>query len=487
MRVKSIKVNAFLNTLRNVLNLLFPLITFPYISRVLQVEKLGDYNFSNSIVSYFLLIAGLGISTYAVREGTKYRDSEKNFSEFANEVLSLNFASTFASYLLLIILLFASTKMRSSFTIIAILSVQILFSVIGVEWIFSIYEEYTYITLRGIAVKVISIVLLFLFVKSSQDIYNYAAINVLSSVGANLLNFHRAKKYFSFHFVGYSKWKKHLKPAVIIFTSNIAIMIYVNSDITMLGLMKGNSTVGIYSVSVKIYSIIKNMLGSILIVTIPRMSYFWGNKMKTEFERLIQKIYDVLIVLLLPIMVGLFTISHRIILLIFGESYLKAESSLQILSISLLFSIVGWIFSQCILIPAKKEKIILIATFISAFANISLNILLIGSWGEIATSITTLISELIMMIISIYYGKQICDVSIINNNAISTIAGTCIVGFSAWRLDLTLGRLNIDNVLATIIIVLISSLLYLFILLILKNTVVLDTINNFRNIILKRQ
>lgn len=236
MKNKSIKVNALLNGFRTILNLLFPLITFPYVSRILSVNDIGKYNFSNSIVTYFLLIAALGIDKYAIREGTKYRDNRKRFSKFASDLFSLNVISTLFSYLLLAVFLVLSVKAYDYHTCILILSIQIFFTTLGTEWIYSIYEEYTYITVRSIIFKLISIALLFIFVRREGDYLAYTIITVIASVGANILNFVNARKFcdIKLHFKGVN-WKSMVVPVLIIFASNVAIQIYVNADITMLG------------------------------------------------------------------------------------------------------------------------------------------------------------------------------------------------------------------------------------------------------------
>ena len=198
MNMKSMKANAFLNGFSSVLNLVFPLITFPYISRVLGVESIGEYNFSNSVVSYFLLIAGLGISTYAIREGSQYRNEPKLFNKFVSEVFTINLIATILSYCLLFVCVFLADRLREYKILILVLSLQIVFTTIGVGWIYSIYEDYRYITIRSICFKVLSIFMMFAFVKDANDTLNYVLISVIASVGSNTLNFFHVKKYCKF-------------------------------------------------------------------------------------------------------------------------------------------------------------------------------------------------------------------------------------------------------------------------------------------------
>lgn len=477
MKKKSIKKNAILNGIRNVLNLLFPLITFPYVSKVLSVHKLGEYNFANSVVNYFVLIAGLGISTYAIREGTKYRNKRNEFSDFASMMFTINIYSTILSYILLILCIIFYSKLERYMVLLIIFSLQIIFTTIGVEWVYSIYEEYTYITVRGIIFKIISIVLMFIFVKKPSDVAIYAAITVFSTVGSNILNYIKLKDYCSLKFISIKKCLSHLKPILIIFASNIAIMIYVYSDTTMLGIMDGTYSVGIYSVSVKIYTIIKNLLASILLVTIPRASLYYGKQMKQEFNNLVQKVYDNLSVILFPAVVGIFCVSDKLILFISDKNYLRATSSLRILSIALIFSIIGWIFSQCVLVPAQKEKIVLIATCVSAVVNIAMNYILIPGWKENATAFTTLLSELIMLCVCGYYGMKVCKIRIINRNIISVFVGCAGVGSICKIMNYILKLIKLNDIISLVLTILAAGIIYVIILLILKNKVIFTILN----------
>ena len=171
MKRKSLSVNAALNSIKSILNMLFPLITYPYITAVLSVEELGKYNFSLSIVNYFALIAGLGVSSYAIREGARIREDKRALADFANQMLEINLVSMFTAYILLFCVLGISNTLAPYKELILFLSVQMLFTTIGVEWIYSIFEEYQYITIRSILFKVASIIRLFVLVIEEGDVF----------------------------------------------------------------------------------------------------------------------------------------------------------------------------------------------------------------------------------------------------------------------------------------------------------------------------
>ena len=398
MKKKSLGVNALLNSIRSILHILFPIITFPYVSRVLQVRGIGIYNFSNSIVSYFLLIAALGISTYAIREGAKLRDNKQKISKFVSEVFTINLCSTLISYFLLFLCLISFPKLHNYISCILIFSLQIFFTTIGTEWIYQIYEDYSYITIRSIIFQILSIILLFIFVRNSQDYLKYAAITVFSAAGSNILNFIHARSYCRIKLVWHFNWKVHLTPILIIFGANIANMIYVNSDITLLGL---------YSVSSKVYQIVKTLIAALLIVTIPRLAMLFGKNRIKEYKSILSSLTNTLVLIALPASVGLVMLSKEIVLLISGERYIKATNSLAILSLAYIFSILAWILTDCVLIPSKREKYVLRSMGSSAILNVLLNIILIPPMNEDAAALSTVLAEMCMFIVNYHYAKDL--------------------------------------------------------------------------------
>lgn len=478
MKIKSLGINAILNGFRSVLNIIFPLITFPYVSRVLGVQNLGIYNFTLSVTSYFMLIAMLGINSYAIREGSKYRENREQISKFASEVFTINLFFTIIAYIALFICLLLASELQKYTIIIFVFSIQIFFTTIGVDWIYSIYEEYTYITIRSIVCKLISLLLLFVFVRKSEDYILYAAITVFASAGSNLFNFFHAKKYCSIHILHKFDWRKHLNPILVIFAYNIATIIYVNSDITMLGFVKGDYSVGIYSVAVKIYNVVKNLLAAILIVCIPRLSMLFGKEMIVEYKQTLRKIFNALVLIMTPVVVGLFFVSDKVVLIIAGEEYIQAVDSLKLLSIALIFSLFAWLFSQCVLLPAKKEKTVLIISTISAVTNVVLNFILIPIWSEKAAAFTTIIAELIMAIGCSYYAIKVVQIKGVWENVFSTTVGCVAISFVC----ITISLLNIPLYVSLGLSVCISAIAYISTLLFLRNQLVNEV---FRKILIK--
>lgn len=471
MKRKSIKINAVLNSIKTILGVIFPLITFPYISRVLNIDDIGKYNFSSSIVSYFILLAGLGITTYAVREGSKFRDNKEKLDEFVSQVFSINLIATIISYFLLFLCIFNIPKLQEYRTIILILSSEILFTTLGMGWIYNIFEEYVYITIRTIAFQIISLILIFIFVRISSDLYNYVAIVAFSSSGANVINFFCARKYCKLKLKFDKATFKHLKPILIIFSTTIAITVYVSSDTTMLGLMTSNYETGLYSVSVKIYTILKNLLVSILIVLIPSFSIL-SDCDKGKFEELFAEVLNIMLLIILPIVVGLFMVSEDVIQLIAGSAYVEATTSLKLLSVAIMFSFLAYIYTQCVLIPFRKESIVLKATIISAVVNIVLNTILIPFWGINAVSFTTIIAELLVFLIGYKQSKKLVKVSELYSDLKSVIIGCICIGITCKLVSSIVSISHIRLIFSIIL----SIIIYVLVLLIYRNSVLVKYI-----------
>ena len=481
MKSKSLKLNALLNSLRSILNILFPIITFPYVSRVLEVRGIGIYNFSNSIVSYFLLIASLGITTYSIREGAKIRTNFKQISQFASEVFTINIISTIISYFLLFSCLIVFSELHTYIACISIFSLQIFFTTIGTEWIYQIYEDYGYITLRSIIFQIISIVFLFIFVRHANDYLNYAAVTVFSAVGSNILNFIHARNYCHIHLVQHFNWKKHIIPILVIFGANVANMIYVNSDITLLGLMKNNYVVGIYSVSSKIYQIVKTLISAVLVVTIPRLAMLFGRSKMKEYYNILTNLTNTLVLLILPASTGLFVLAREIILIISGPKFLRAIYSLQILCLAYITSILAWILNDCVLIPAKREKYILRNMCISAALNVILNLILIPFWAENAAAFSTVIAELCMLLLNYFYAKDLVKVVFISKELLGTFFRSIIGCFGIIITCLLCNLYFHSLILKTIFSVMFSVIIYVVILLLLRDKIIISVVKQLKN------
>lgn len=469
MKEKSIKLNAFINAIKVAMSIIFPIITFPYASRVLGAENIGKVQFGSSVVAYLSLIAALGINTYATREGAILRNDKEKLQKFANQIFTINLITTLFTYLIMLVLLILPTKLINYRLLILIQSLSILFSTMGVDWIYNIHEDYVYITKKSILTQIISMILLFLFVKKSEDYYIYALISVIATGSVSIFNFIHARKYCKLKIVRSLNLKKHLKSMIILFSNTLAINIYVNSDVIILGMMSGDFAVGLYAVSVKVYTIIKNLVNAITSVTLPRMSLY-ANEDKEKYEYLLEKLLKTILTLIIPAICGIIILSKQIVLLIAGKEYLEATVSLRILSIALAFATLGNILVSGILIPNKQEKYAFKATLIAAILNIGLNFIAIPLWKQNGAALTTVIAEISVCVVCLHYTKKIYKFKNLTKTIIiSLVSCLAIIGVSEL-----IKLLVSNNIAQTLLICACGAISYGIVGLILKNEIIVE-------------
>lgn len=483
MEKKSIKLNAVLNSIKTLMNILFPLITTSYLSRVLGKEGYGKFNYSVSIVSYFILIAGLGINTYAIREGAKVRNSREKENQFASEVFTLNVLSTIIAYFCLFVLLIFSKGLFSYRTYILIISITIAFITLGADWINSIYEDFWYLTLRYIVIQFISIVLMIIFVRTKEDLLKYVFVYLFSQIGANISNIFYIRRYVDLKLIFNKKVFSHLIPVLILFASNVAVTIYVNSDITILGVIKGDEAVGVYSVASKIYTGAKQIAIAGTVVTIPRLASYIGGKNKDEYKKLLDNILNLLFSITIPLFTGLFMISQQVMLIIGGRGYEEGTITLQILSLASIFSILAYYYAQCILIPNSREKYFLMATVIAAIVNIVGNFVVIPMWSHAGAAITTLISEFLTMLFCMHYSKGYHN-SRLNKKA---ILSTIVSSIAVIIICSIVSNIFHNYFASTVAAIIISAVAYIGIMTLMKNEYVIGVFNSVVKRIIKNR
>ena len=390
---KTIGINMLMSIVLTASNFLFPLITYAYIARVLLPEGTGKVAFVQSVLSYFSYIAMLGIRNYGTRECAKVRDDQEKLSLLVQEILRINLISTAISYILLIITLLFVTKFREYQALFIIMSPSIFLQAIGMEWFYNALEKYTYITIRSVVFKIISVILTFLFIHKSNDYMIYGFITIFATSASYFLNFVNSKKYISYKKREIYNLKKHIQPIMIFFFTTVVISIYGNFDSIMLGFMKGNSEVGIYNSALKMKAIVLSVSTAITSVLIPRMSVYVGQGDDKRFKELLLKSLKVTLVLLLPLSLCVIINASDIIRFICGSEYLAATSTLKILMICTLVLSITNLFGNQILIPKGDEKRYSTSVVIGMFINIGINILLIPGLASFGAAIATLFTE----------------------------------------------------------------------------------------------
>lgn len=482
MAEKSLKKNAFYSVLRTIMSLLFPLITFPYASRILLPEGTGKVNFANSIINYFIIISGLGISSYAVREASKLRHDKLRLSIFCTEVFIINAISTVVSYSLLFLTLFLVPRLFELRVLILVCSTTILFTSIGFEWLYNAMEEYRYISIRSVFFQIVSVLLLFLLVQEQDDYIIYAGISVFASVGSNVCNAARLHKFCTPVRLGLINIKQHIKSIMVFFGVNLALSVFTVLDISMLGILSTDEQVGYYSAATKLIHIIRNLFPAVFTVVFPRLSIFVSNSDFQEMKAVVHTMLVFLFCLSLPAIAGLYILAKPVVVVLSGPSFLPALPSMYVMIPTILFSSFAGFIGGTLLNALHKEKLYLVCVTIAAATNFILNVPLISFWESFGASLSTLFTEFLLVILYLSINRRFIQFGLLLKNILQFIVATAIMSVVCWYL-----RDCFVNVALQIVVVACSGLIvYFLVLLVIKNTFATDALRMLKKRIIYR-
>lgn len=397
---------------------IFPLITYPYVSRILMPEGMGKISFASSVIQYFIMFAQLGIPTYGIRACAKVRDDKEQLSKVVKELFVINVSTTLISYIVFFIVLFSIDKLYEEMPLYLILSSTIFLNTLGIEWLYKALEQYEYITKRSLIFKCISVVMMFLLVHSKEDYVIYGLITVIASSASYIMNIIYAHKFVRLIGVQvtFRNIISHLKPVAIFFAMVCATSIYTHLDTIMLGVIKTDVDVGYYNSAIKVRTILLSVVTSLGTVLLPRASYYVEKGILDDFWRVIKKSTEFVFVLALGLSVYFVIFAKQSILLLSGNAYLPAVIPMQIIVPTILICGLSNLTGIQILIPFGKEHIVLISEIIGAITDFVLNLLLIPHLGPTGAAIGTLIAEIAVLLTQCIYlrksvGKVFRDVS----------------------------------------------------------------------------
>ena len=386
-----------MNALLTMSSFIFPLITFPYISRILLPVGSGKISFATSFVQYFNMFAQLGIPVYGIRICAQVRDNRKELTRTAHELLFLNILMGLISYIILGVLIVTVPRLRQERTLYIIISFTIVLTAIGMNWLYQALEQYTYITIRSIIFKIIAILAMFLLVHEQEDYVIYGAISIFAASASNICNFINIHKYIDLKFVGKYNIRRHIKPVLVFFAMSCATTIYTNLDTVMLGFMKTDEDVGYYNTAVKIKSILVSLVTSLGAVLLPRASYFIKQGNMSEFKRINKKALNFVFLVSCPLTVYFIMFAKAGIFFLSGKEFGGSILPMQIIMPTLIFIGVSNILGIQMLIPLGKEKIVLYSEIAGAAVDLIINALLIPGYASAGAAIGTVAAELVVV------------------------------------------------------------------------------------------
>lgn len=410
---KSLKLNFVMNAALTMSSIIFPIVTFPYVSRILMPSGTGRVTFATSLISYFSIFAQLGIPTYGIRACAQVRDDRAKLSKTVHELLIINLIMSFFAYIFLGVALVTVPRLFEDRILYIIISSTILLNVIGMEWLYKGLEKYSYITIRSVIFKFIALIAMFVFVHKKDDYIIYGAISIFAASASNILNIIHARKYIDFSFIGHYDLRKHLKAVLVFFAMSCATTIYTNLDTVMLGFMKSDIDVGYYNAAVKIKVILVQVVASLGGVLLPRCSYYVEKGMWAEFKRICSKALNFVVVIALPLSVYFIIYAQDAIVFLSGAEYLGAIFPMKIIMPTLLFIGITNILGLQILVPLGKERIVLYSEIAGAITDLLLNMILIPKFGASGAAMGTLVAEFVVLSVQyVALRKQLFDIFI---------------------------------------------------------------------------
>ena len=395
----SLKKNFIMNAFLTMSSILFPLRTFPYVSRVLLPAGNGKVTFATSVITYFNMFAQLGIPTYGIRLCAQYRDNKYKLSKIAHELLFINLGFSIISYAVLFALIFYVPRFREDKMLFAVISLTILLTAVGMEWLYKALEQYSYITIRSIVFKFVALIAMFLLVHKKEDYVIYGGLSIFAASASSVLNLINARKYIYFKFLGDYNFKEHFKPIMVFFAMSCATVVYTNLDNIMLGFMTNDAAVGYYHAAVRVKALLVSIVTSLGAVLLPRSSYYVQQGKMTEFKRITNKALNFVFLVATPLAVYFIIFAKPAILLLSGTAYEGSIIPMQIIMPTLLLIGITNIMGIQILVPTGREKIVLYSEIAGAVVDIIINLILIPRFASAGAAVGTLVAEVVVLIV----------------------------------------------------------------------------------------
>ncbi len=435
---QSVKVNYILNLINTGTQMLFPLITFPYVCRVIEADGIGQINFFQSIISYISLFTCLGIPMYAIREIARDRSDVVQMNRTAMEILLLHSMLTLVGYAIVAILCLTVPQIQVNIPLFLILSLTIFFTAIGCEWFYQGIEDFKYITIRGLIIKTISVVLLFIFVKSKTDLLYYGCYTVFGVLGGNIFNFFRLRKYIHRENIIFSELhiKRHIKPVLKVFSFSVVTSIYLQLNTVLLGFLKNALAVGYFAAATKVMQMLLTMSACLGSVMMPRASHLIAENKEDEFNRLIQKSYDFTLAIALPMTIGLIFCAPSLITALCGVKFEHSILPSQIIAPIILMVAISNVFGIQVLFPKGKINIVTLCCGIGAVADLILNLCLIPFFSYIGTSIAYLGAEVATTVSMYFIGRKYIPIIYFKKSHLTYALGCVVIAFALYSLSL---------------------------------------------------
>lgn len=470
MSKKSITENYLYNLAYQLLAIIAPLVTTPYVSRVLGVANIGIYEYTVSITNYFILFGCLGLNIYGQREIAYHQDDMEYRSKIFWELFTLRTIMIFISIISFLISVVVFSKYSIYYMI---LIINIFSSIFDSSWLFQGMENFKVTVTRNFISKLLGILLIFVLVRSEADLWLYFMCQSLPLLLGNMSMWVRVSKLVGRPLISFTNSLRHLKPALEMFVPQIAISIYTLLDKSMLGLLTDNiAEVGYYGQAEKIIKLTLTIVTSMGIVMLPRIASHFANNDSKEIKYHINRSLKLVYFLAFPMIFGLIGISRGFVPWFFGEGYAKVAPLMNIISPIILLIGLSNVIGVQYLLPTKHQKEFTLSVIYGSAVNFILNLVLIIKFQAYGTSIATVCAELVVTVTQFYFvRREISFLESFKNGIRYFFAG--IVMFTVVVL---LGKVSHISVSSTLVQIVVGGGIYLGILFLIRDKFVSNII-----------
>ena len=408
---KRLVKNSIYNIIYRCFSIVFPLITSIYVARILGATNLGKIDGAQNIVSYFLIFSAMGIPTYGVKLVAQYKPKTNDSSKAFIELWLINFILTIISCVVYYLLVFLVPFFSENRVLYIITGLSLVFNIFNVDWFYQGIQEYRFIAIRSIVIKILSFISLFVFVHSKEDYLIYALIIILGTFGNYVFNIIRLKKYIILKKYDLS-FRTHINHILILFGAALAAEIYTLTDTTMLNVMCGPEVVAYYSMSLKIIRVLRGLVVAVSAVFLPQLSFSYHNGDIERFRELAGKGMHILAYLTIPLAIGLIICCDDLIVTFYSEEYLESVISTRILAVSIISIAFSNFIGLQLLLTLGKEKVTTWSTVFGAIINVLLNIILIIRLRHAGAAIASAITEIFVTIFQLVFCSKYLKIKI---------------------------------------------------------------------------
>ena len=459
----SIKKNLILNTMYQLLNIIVPLITSPYLSRTIGADGIGTYAYYNSIAYYFIIFIMLGLNNYGNRTIARTREKNSDLSRTFSSIYALQLIIgilVLCIYFIFAILLTDSDKVVAYVNIIYVAS-----AIFDINWFFSGLEKFKILVFRNTVIKLLTFICILLFVKNADDLIIYVCIMSISTFISQISVWPFLIKEVQFIKPQLRDIICHLKPNLILFIPVIAVSLYKIMDKIMLGILSTKTQVGYYENSEKIINIPQALINSLGTVMLPRITYLLSQRQINKSKQYMRDSMQYAMFTSIGAAFGLIGISPNFTVWFFGREFSECSILISGLALTLVFNAWANVIRTQYLIPLNKDKSYIISVAFGAIVNLCINAMLINDLGAFGAVIGTFFAEFIVMFIqTIYVVKEVDVFRYIKDNFIFIISGIimCIIVRSISNIDINSFFKIILQILIGVIMYALLSVLFLF-------------------------